>query len=156
MPGQLSVETIAAAQAALAKWDVPASVTLAQFALESGWGQHMPPNSNNPFGIKAKPGDPFVTVLTREVINGKSMLVQAAFRAYGGLTEAFDDHGRLLATAAPYLAAMSLWKSTRDVFRFVPAMAVRYATDPHYSGLILAIIRDNHMLQYDEIHGAGV
>lgn len=149
MPGQLSLETISAAKAALAKWDVPASVTLAQFALESGWGQHMPPNSNNPFGIKAKPGDPFVTVPTCEVINGKSMLVQAAFRAYGGLTEAFDDHGRLLASAPVYAPAMAAWKASRDVRRFVPLMAQHYATDPHYAGLILSIIDTNHMTQYD-------
>ncbi|WP_369693039.1 glucosaminidase domain-containing protein [Komagataeibacter diospyri] len=33
--------------------DVPASITIAQWMLESGFGQHMPPHFNNPFGIKA-------------------------------------------------------------------------------------------------------
>jgi flagellum-specific peptidoglycan hydrolase FlgJ len=149
MPGQLSIETIAAAQSAMANWDIPASVTLAQYALESGWGQHVPPNSNNPFGIKAKPGQAFVTVPTREVINGKSMMVQAAFRAYDSLADAFDDHGRLLASAPVYAPAMAAWKASRDVRQFVPLMAQHYATDPHYAGLILSIIDTNHMTQYD-------
>lgn len=149
MSGQLSLDLIAAAQAALAKWDVPASVTLAQYAWESGWGQHMPTGSFNPFGIKAKDGEPSVMAWTREVINGQSLRVQAAFRAYPSFVEAFDDHGRLLATAPAYAPAMALWKSTRDVFRFVPAVAVHYATDPNYSDSILEVIRQNHMTQYD-------
>lgn len=49
-------EVIAAAQAAPARWGAPASITMAQWALESGGGQHMPKGSNNPFGIKAGRG----------------------------------------------------------------------------------------------------
>ena len=42
---------IAAAQAAQHKWQVPASVSLAQWIIESGWGAHEPAGSNNPIGI---------------------------------------------------------------------------------------------------------
>ena len=41
---------IAAAQAAQTQYRVPASVSVAQWAFESGWGAHAP--GNNPFGIK--------------------------------------------------------------------------------------------------------
>ena len=42
-----------AAVASRRKWTVPASITIAQWAVESAWGASMPPGSNNPFGIKA-------------------------------------------------------------------------------------------------------
>ena len=35
-------------------------ITAAQWALESGYGQHMPPGSNNPFGQMAGKGQPYV------------------------------------------------------------------------------------------------
>jgi flagellum-specific peptidoglycan hydrolase FlgJ len=53
-------DVIAAAQASQRNTGIPAAITLAQYALESGYGRHMPTGSNNPFGIKAKPGEPFV------------------------------------------------------------------------------------------------
>src|SRR5262249_27834764 len=43
---------LSAAIAARRKFGVPISVTLAQWALESDWGTKMPPESNNPFGMK--------------------------------------------------------------------------------------------------------
>lgn len=155
MPGQLSTELIAAAQSAFAAWNVPASVTLAQYALESGWGQHMPPESNNPFGIKAGPGQPSVTVPTREVINGVSETVEAAFRAYPDLAAAFNDHGRLIASNPVYQTAMNVWCATHDITKFVPALAQHYATDPNYAKLILEIIADNEMTQYDTTAGGA-
>ena len=60
-------DVIEAAQASERKHGIPASVSLAQFALESAWGKKMPPDSHNPFGIKAVQGQPAVTVRTREV-----------------------------------------------------------------------------------------
>ena len=57
-------DVVAAARSAQAKWRVPASVSIAQYALESGWGKHIPPGSNNPFGIKALADQPHVTVAT--------------------------------------------------------------------------------------------
>ena len=46
-------EVIEAAIASRKHWNVPASITLAQWVVESAWGAAMPPDSNNPFGIKA-------------------------------------------------------------------------------------------------------
>src|ERR1700722_17849140 len=41
-----------------------ASVTLAQWAVESDYGRAMPAGSNNPFGIKAFGDQPYVEAMT--------------------------------------------------------------------------------------------
>src|SRR3954451_14996587 len=51
--GQVPPDVIQAAIVSHRRWNVPASVTLAQWVVESAWGASMPPGSNNPFGIKA-------------------------------------------------------------------------------------------------------
>jgi len=71
-------EIISAAQTAQAAYGVPASVTLAQWALESDYGQHMPQGSNNPFGIKAKPGQDSVMARPSEYVGGRWRRTQSA------------------------------------------------------------------------------
>ena len=109
-------DIIAAACEAQRKWKIPASISLAQWALESGWGRHMPPGSNNPFGMKARAGDPFVTVRTREQDrDGHDYFIEAAFRKFGSIAEAFDAHGGLLnkPVYARARAARALFRGAR-------------------------------------------
>lgn len=146
MASQPPAEAIAAARASHIKHRIPASVGLAQWALESAWGRRMPPGSNNPFGIKARKGEPSVTVATREVIGGKSIIVQAAFRKFDSLQQAFDHHGRLLATAKVYAPARAVLP---DPFAFAHALTGRYATDPKYGELIGSIIRASNLTRFD-------
>jgi flagellum-specific peptidoglycan hydrolase FlgJ len=78
-------EAIVPAQASQEQIGVPAAVTIAQAILESGWGQHHLGEANNYFGIKAFKRNGtidfgsiavgFVTVPTREVINGAEVMV---------------------------------------------------------------------------------
>lgn len=143
---------VAAARAAMAKWRVPASVTIAQFALESAWGTRMPAGSRNPFGIKALPGQPFVTAMTHEVVAGVSHLLPQKFRLFADLAEAFDAHAQLLATAKVYAPAMAALPS---VVRFVGLMAQHYATDPAYAAKLLQLIDADGLTQYDKPAGAG-
>ena len=56
--GIVPPEIIEAARASLKNWGIPPSITLAQWIVESAWGAAMPPDSNNPFGIKALEGQP--------------------------------------------------------------------------------------------------
>ena len=70
--------------------------------MESAFGSAMPSGSNNPFGIKAGKGQPFVEAHTREVIGGKSVTVVAKFRKFESIAQAFDEHGRLLANNRHY------------------------------------------------------
>jgi len=92
--GSFPSDVIDAAKRSLKTWKIPASVTLAQWALESDWGRKMPIGSNNPFGIKA-----CVEARTREVIHGETVFIVARFRKFGSMAEAFEQHARLLATS---------------------------------------------------------
>ena len=147
MPG-LSSEVIAAARTSHLKWGVPASVSLAQFILESNWGRSMPggPSSNNPFGIKARAGEPSVAAQTHEVEHGATITIVARFRRFSSLAEAFDAHGALLARAKPYELAM-MHKDDPD--RFADALTGHYATDPMYGSKLKELMRRNNLYQYD-------
>ena len=142
-------DVIIAAMASQRVWAVPASVSLAQFALESGYGTHMPPGSNNAFGIKALKGQPSVTVNTREVINGKSVIIKAAFRKFDSMADGFDAHARLLATKGVYAPAMEKWKAG-DLEGGIRLMGAKYATDPSYAAKLLSLIGAQSLAQYDK------
>jgi flagellum-specific peptidoglycan hydrolase FlgJ len=142
----------AAAVASNRKWHVSASVALAQWALESNYGRAMPPGSNNPFGIKAKAGEPFVLASTKEFIKGSWVTEQTKFRRFASLTEAFDAHGQLLATAASYARAR-LFSS--DPNAFADALTGIYATDPHYGNKLKAIMKQYNLYKYDSLTWAA-
>jgi flagellum-specific peptidoglycan hydrolase FlgJ len=143
---------IAAAQSAEVAWKIPASVILAQWALESGWGAHTPPGSNNPFGEKALPSDPSVASKTTEVINGRVVPINAPFRAFTSIAEAFAFHAEHLATSHFYIAARACLP---DIEAFCVALgggtpqAPRYSTNPQYGAELMAIIRGSDLIQYD-------
>ncbi|MBS0640265.1 MAG: glucosaminidase domain-containing protein [Acetobacteraceae bacterium] len=144
--GELPQEVIDAAIASRLHWNVPVSVTLAQWIVESAWGAAMPPASNNPFGIKAVGDQPAVESPTREVVDGSSVTVTARFRRFTSLTEAFDQHGRLLATAAVYKPAMG---QVQDPEAFADALTGVYATDPQYGFTLKWVIRNYGLMRYD-------
>lgn len=125
---------------------IPASITLAQWALESGWGTAMPPGSNNPFGIKAVGDQPFVRVPTKEFIHGEEVTIEQNFRAFASLAEAFADHARLLTTGAPYRAAFAQFQADRDMDAFIVAMAKRYSTSPTYAAQLMSMIENSHIV----------
>ncbi|MDQ2763828.1 MAG: glucosaminidase domain-containing protein [Pseudomonadota bacterium] len=136
---------IAAARATQKKWKIPASVSLAQWALESGWGKHTSA-PHNYFGMKALPGQPCQVVPTREVYKGHSVIIQAAFRSFACDEDAFDAHGKLLATAGVYAHARA---ALPDPFKFAHALTGTYATDPKYGDLLERIIRGSRLTKYD-------
>ena len=139
-------DIIEAAKASQKRWGIPASITLAQWIVESAWGAAMPPDSNNPFGIKALDSQPAVESETREVIDGKVITTVARFRRFDSQTEAFELHGKLLSTGSPYRSAMEV---VQDPDRFADALTGVYATDPQY-GTTLKWVMDNYQLkQYD-------
>ena len=141
-----STDVIAAAQASQVKWNIPAAITLAQWALESGFGKKMPSGSNNPFGIKATGNDPYVEARTREVVGGKEIFIVAKFKKFASLTDAFDQHGKLLATASPYAAART---NLPDPDKFADALTGVYATDPDYGTILKKLMKTHNLYQYD-------
>jgi hypothetical protein len=144
--GIVPPDVIEAAKASFKRWGIPTSITIAQWIVESAWGAAMPPDSNNPFGIKALESQPAVESETREVIDGKVVTVTARFRRFASVSEAFELHGKLLSTGSPYRTAMEVVK---DPDRFADALTGVYATDPQY-GSTLRWVMDNYRLkQYD-------
>ncbi len=144
--GEVPPDVVEAALQSRLHWRVPASVTLAQWVVESAWGAAMPPGSNNPFGIKAVGDQPAVESGTREVIEGASVTITARFRKFASLSEAFDMHGRLLATAGVYRPAMA---QADNPDAFADALTGVYATDPQYGVTLKYVIHNYGFARYD-------
>ncbi|MCB0643599.1 MAG: glucosaminidase domain-containing protein, partial [Phaeodactylibacter sp.] len=66
------------------QYGIPAELTLAVGALESGWGtSHLAEFANNYFGIKSKnPQEPVYLYTTREYSDGHYVLSTTSFRRY--------------------------------------------------------------------------
>lgn len=118
----------------------PAELTVCQWAQESGWGMHVPGNSNNPFGIKAKLEEPFIAVMTPEHLHGTDTRMIQNFRVFPTLKDAFDYHGSLIATGAPYGKAFEEYERTKDIVQLIKGIAPHYATDPNYAKELLAFL----------------
>ena len=71
--------------------EVIAQLGAAQSALETGYGKHIAPGSNNYFGIKDFSGGG-VSAQTEEVVNGKRIVVRDRFRKYGSMEESAADY----------------------------------------------------------------
>jgi flagellum-specific peptidoglycan hydrolase FlgJ len=138
---------VVAAQLAQKNHDIPASVTIAQWALESALGRHEPPGSNNPFGIKAVSGQPSVACLTHEVVHGHQITITAKFRKFASVADAFDAHALLLANGADYTDARL---HRHDPQAFANALTGHYATDPQYGAKLISIMKADNLFQYDK------
>lgn len=140
---------ILGAREAMSVDGIPASVSLAQWALESGYGKHMPPNSNNPFGMKARKNEtgPVVYVETKEQRrDGSWYTIRAPFRKFASIRDAFLAHNELLATARVYAPARA---KLPDPWAFVDVMGPIYATAQTYAETIKSIMRTNNLTAYD-------
>ena len=144
--GIVPTEVIDAAKASQARWNVPTSVTLAQWIVESAWGSAMPPDSNNPFGIKALDSQPAVESETREVVDGKVVTIIARFRRFESLAEAFESHGKLLGTSSYYKAAR---EHAQEPEAFADALTGVYATDPQYGDTLKWVMENYKLKQHD-------
>ncbi|MDO4903217.1 MAG: LysM peptidoglycan-binding domain-containing protein [Limosilactobacillus sp.] len=128
------------------QYGVLPSVTVAQAAVESAWGNSAP--ANNMFGIKGSYNGQSVSLRTREVINGKSVYIYDNFRAYPSRNESIEDHGRFLAVNPRYNNL--LW-DTNYVSVTNKLKADGYATDPYYASTLQSIIRSFNLTQLDNI-----
>lgn len=146
IPKGFTEAVVSAAQMSQLKWGIPASVSLAQWALESAFGRSMPVASNNPFGIKAMDGQDFVEARTTESIGGRMQQVVARFRKFAYIAEAFDKHGQLLAQGAPYAKARALLP---DADAFAQALTGVYATDPNYGAALRHIMQKFSLMVFD-------
>lgn len=128
------------------------SVTIAQAILETGWGQKIPVDaksgrsSYNLFGIKGVGPAGSVTIVSKEVENGKTVDRTSAFKAYYNFQQSFDDHAQfllkpkyaqVLTANTPEQAAIELEKAG-------------YATDPQYAEKLTNLIKAYDLKRYDQ------
>jgi len=143
-------EVVAAAQASHRTSGIPASVSIAQWIQEGGWGRKIPPDSYNYWGIKEPdPRKPRVKVETTEYKAGKPYTTPQYFRKYASPEESWAAHTRLLSTDRRYAKAMAL---AHDPDAFVDALAGTYAPgNPNYAQRIKDTMRKNHLYQYNVV-----
>ncbi|HEY9839630.1 MAG TPA: glucosaminidase domain-containing protein [Candidatus Obscuribacterales bacterium] len=122
------------------QFGVPAEVTLAQAALESGWARS-PIGGFNIFGIKGSGPAGKVTVDTSEFYNGRYVKIKDGFAKYHNFFEAVKKHGELFHNGY-YDKAVKQYARDRNVDGFVNNIHGIYATDPNYSRKIKGIIAD--------------
>ncbi|MEX3691898.1 glycoside hydrolase family 73 protein [Paraburkholderia sp. BR14263] len=145
-PAQFIAAIAAAARTSMASTKIPASFTVAQAALESCWGAHAP--GFNLFGIKADPSwhGPVTIQTTHEVVSGRTIEIQAKFRAYSGWLGSIADHARFLTDNPRYRPAFGAASGVR----FASAVAAAgYATDPLYAAKIAAVINAHNLESLD-------
>jgi len=132
------------AEKAAEKLGVSVRAVLAQAALETQWGKHMPSHSNgdtsnNLFGMKA--GSSWdgqkVSVPTLEFEDGVAVHRRAQFRSYNNPGESFNDYAQLISDNPRYAKALN---HGEDVVGFARGLVNGgYATDPSYAQKIVAI-----------------
>ena len=133
-------------------YGVPASVTIAQAILESGWGgSELATRANNYFGIKcAAVASPHqigcIDKATWEHLNGNDVTMTASFRRYASMRDSFLDHGLFL-TKPRYAAAFKA--ATPDEFAH-EIWRAGYATDPQYPAKLVRLMDQYELRQYDD------
>ena len=123
---------------------IPASITLAQGILESGYGEGtLAKNANNHFGIKC-----------HKDWKGKSIKhdddeKNECFRSYKNPLRSYRDHSLFLADRDRY---SSLFKLNRKDYRgwAIGLKAAGYATDPKYADKLISLIERFKLTRFDE------
>jgi flagellum-specific peptidoglycan hydrolase FlgJ len=129
------------------KYGVPASVTIAQAIVESGWGEsQLATQDHNLFGIKGTGPAGSHPLPTWEYVNGQQVTTTSDFRVYRNTAESIDDHGRLLATSPYYRKAMA---DRRNPDAFAASLTGVYATDPDYGAKLISLMKRYDLYRFD-------
>lgn len=136
-----------------AVYDVPASIIMAQAALESDFGNsELGAKHHNLFGVKASPGMDQVTLTTKEFVDGEWITIHANFREYPDWTASMIDHAQLIrrgTTDQPNRYAQVNTSGTyKDAAKGL--LAGGYATDPKYADKLIAVIETYSLETYDK------
>ena len=123
---------------------VPASITLAQALLESGDGNsYLSRKTNNHFGIKCHndwKGKTFRYDYDRK---------RECFRKYNKVEDSYRDHSDFLKNGSRYRSLFTL--KPNDYKAWARGLKkAGYATHPHYPELLIGIIKENQLFQYDK------
>lgn len=136
-------------------YGIPASITLAQGALESSWGQSgLTVKANNFFGIKDFPNDYWVgeqyVAMTKEQATVGYYSLKQPFRKYKTPADSFADHARFLLTYDRYKPLFSL--DVNDYEGWAKGLkSAGYATDNLYPSKLINMIKMYNLTQYDKL-----
>ncbi|MDN6003125.1 MAG: glucosaminidase domain-containing protein [Enterococcus sp.] len=138
------------------KYDVFASVMIAQAILESGSGSSglaAAPNYNL-FGVKGTYNGQSVSMATQEDRgNGDLYTIAASFRRYPGYAESLGDYVTLIrgGISGNGKYYQEVWRSqAKNYIRSAESLTGKYATDTSYHRKISSIIAAYHLTQFDE------
>lgn len=129
--------------AEMLKYNIPASITLAQGLLESSAGMsELARNGNNHFGIKCHDWTGARTYHDDDATN-------ECFRAYRDVYESYEDHSRFLARQPRY---RSLFRLKRTDYKGWAKGLKKcgYATSPTYAKQLIGIIELYKLHKYDK------
>ena len=131
------------------KTGVPASITLAQGILESDAGNsNLAKEANNHFGIKChKEWTGATYIMDDDSAN-------ECFRKYPSVLDSYDDHGMFLRTRPRYASLFDLEITDYKAWAHGLKKA-GYATNPRYAELLIKIIEEHDLHQYDK-GGKGI
>lgn len=124
------------------KYNIPASITLAQGLLESGAGtSELTRKGNNHFGIKCHN---WLGATTYHDDDEE----QECFRAYRDAYESYEDHSKFLARQPRYKRLFSLKRT--DYKGWAHGLkSCGYATNPNYAKKLIGIIELYKLHQFD-------
>ncbi|WP_405112410.1 glucosaminidase domain-containing protein [Paenibacillus sp. FSL K6-1217] len=132
---------------------IPASLTIAQAALESGWGtSSLTVKANNLFGIKGSGPAGSMPFKTTEYRNGQAVQISAPFRSYHNWGESVADHSALITEGVSWnrqLYSKAIGVDGKTAAREMAAAG--YATDPDYAAKLIRIMNSYNLTQYDEV-----
>lgn len=121
---------------------IPASITLAQGVLESGSGKSdLATVANNHFGIKC----------TSDYVGEKFLkdddIKDDCFRVYTNAEESYRDHSLFLVNRPRY---SFLFNYGIDYYAWAIGLKTAgYATNPNYPQLLIDVIEQNQLYEYD-------
>ena len=121
---------------------IPASITLAQGCLESNNGNStLATKGNNHFGIKCHDW-------TGKKVYHDDDKRHECFRSYPSAYDSYMDHSKFLSTKSRYASLFEL--SPHDYRSWAKGLkAAGYATAKNYATLLIRIIEENQLYQYD-------
>tara|TARA_B100001175_G_scaffold172351_1_gene146275 strand:+ start:445 stop:1029 length:585 start_codon:yes stop_codon:yes gene_type:complete len=123
---------------------IPASITLAQGILESGYGEGtLAKKANNHFGIKCHKGWKGKSITHDDDEKGE------CFRSYKNPLKSYRDHSLFLVDRDRYSNLFSL--NRKDYKGWASGLkAAGYATDPKYADKLISLIERFNLIRFDE------
>ena len=124
------------------KYNIPASITLAQGVFESSAGRsYLTVSGNNHFGIKCHDWIGPSIYTTDDAVN-------ECFRAYDNALQSYEDHSKFLKNNVRYSRLFSLDRTDYRGWAY-GLKTCGYATNPQYAPKLIGIIELYKLYQYD-------